>query len=401
MRSRVVAAGLAVQGIQISLVRGSFRGVALVVDYLAGDDNLVAHLDLGIALNPLLVAEIQDTEGIELRTVGRSVFRNIEGGIAEIGRIILLYVLGNGDAADDTLDIDILVGISISRKRIDVRIGAGRVVRILEGPRTLGFVVFTRGHTAGLAVEGVDIAAALADGLRGIALEIDNLAADNHLVADFYVRTQGGLPLFIAQVVGLVDLERHGILGSVLGDEEIGVAIDPAGLEGHGDAGNDTLDIVRTGFLVGRQSGGRCRGAGRGERILEGTRTFGLLAERAGLADQDGLVVIADVDADGARPVVALVLEDGNRDDRILIADAALRRDVDPVDGRDGLPVAGRGHGHIVRADPGIEAQLGRSDLDLGQPEILFLFPAAGRGERSHRQEGHDEMFDFHFIRNY
>ena len=309
------------------------------------------------------------------------------------------------DLRDLALDIDradLVVIIFVGPGQVLDRIGrTGRVVRILEGTRTLGLVTFTRGHAAGLTVQGVDVAASLSDGLRGVALEIGDLAIDDDFVTDLDIRTEGRRPLLVSQIVGLVNLERLRVLRPVLRNEEACITVGSAGLESRRNGGNDTLDVIRTGFLVGRQGAGRSRGAGRGERILEGTRTFGLLAERTFLVDQDGLVVIADVHTDGTRPVVAFVLQDRDGQDGVFVADAALRGDIDPVDGRDGFPVTGRVDGHGVGTDAGIEAQLGRSDLDLGQPEILLLFPAAGRGERSHRQEGHDEISDFHFICNY
>ena len=376
-----------------------FRGVAPVIHNLAIDDDFVTDLDI-VSGRVFLVAQVEDAVHIEFRSA-LAILGHIEGRIAE-GAALSIGPIDLRNLALDIDRADLVVIIFVGPGQVLDRIGrTGRVVRIFEGSRTLGLVAFTRGHAAGLTVQGVDVTAALADGLRGVALEIGDLATDDDFVTDLDVRTEGSRPLLVSQIVGLIDLERLRILRTVLGNEEACITVGSAGLEGRRNRGDDTLDVIRTGFLVGSQRAGRSRGAGRGERILKGTRTFGLLAERAFLVDQDGLVVIADVHTDGTRPVVAFVLQDRDGQDGVFVADAALRGDIDPVDGRDGFPVAGRVDGHGVGTDAGIEAQLGRSDLDLGQPEILLLFPAAGRGERSHRQEGHDEISDFHFIRNY
>ena len=156
------------------------------------------------------------------------------------------------------------------------------------------------------------------------------------------------------------------------------------------NCGNDTLDIN---LLVTLDIGAQLLEIGddtrHRERILKRTRTFGLRTERTGLVDQDGLVIITDIDAHGARPVIAFVLQDGNGHIPILVPDAVLGRRLDPIDGRDNLPVAGRRDLHLPGADTGAEREGGLVHLDLGKSEIPFLFLAADHAEGSDRQKGH------------
>ena len=93
-------------------------------------------------------------------------------------------------------------------------------------------------------------------------LKTDSTLVQN-FVTDLDVRTEGSRPLLVSQIVGLIDLERLRILRTVLGNEEACITVGSAGLEGRRNRGDDTLDVIRTGFLVGSQRAGRSRG-GRG-----------------------------------------------------------------------------------------------------------------------------------------
>ena len=56
----------AVDRVEIGCILNGFGSVAHVVGYFTMDNNLVAHLDLVVAVNPLLVAEVESAVHVEL-----------------------------------------------------------------------------------------------------------------------------------------------------------------------------------------------------------------------------------------------------------------------------------------------------------------------------------------------
>ena len=97
-------------GNYISFVLDSLGGVALIVGALTVDDNLVAHIDVGIVrIVVLLVADIQGTIDLEHLVGGIAVIGDVEGGVAVLGAELLVYL------GDDTFDVD-RVGLGIGVK---------------------------------------------------------------------------------------------------------------------------------------------------------------------------------------------------------------------------------------------------------------------------------------------
>ena len=129
----ISALGLAVEGIdKAAALAHGLRGVALVVDDLAADDDIVIHLDVGIAARPLLVAEVEGLEHIELVGISLVVY-DVECGIA-VGAACLI---GGGDGRDDAMDVDVVRALHIGAEALAILNCASHAERLLECAFTL------------------------------------------------------------------------------------------------------------------------------------------------------------------------------------------------------------------------------------------------------------------------
>ena len=117
--------------------------IALVIDHVAVEDDIVPYLHLGISLFPLLVAQIQDTIGGELVCRGGPVVGDGEGAVAELGAESLR------DGGDLTLDVHLLGAVHICPQLIQVGDDSGYGIRLF-----LGAVSQFHGPLGALLVDG-------------------------------------------------------------------------------------------------------------------------------------------------------------------------------------------------------------------------------------------------------
>ena len=271
-----IVSGLAVERVEIGLALHGLGRSALVVGNLTVDDHIVAHLDLGVALYPLAVAQVERTEDVELAVVG-AVVADVEAGVAEaLANLAVVGYRGNL-----TLDVvDFLGHSALFKGGADV-VGGHAVVRILKGAAAAGLGgLYYHRLVGGLAVERVEIAL-LRGGLGG-AVEVGELTADNHLVAQIDLGV-ALYPALVFQVVGGVDEELAGF-GTVIADGEGGGAV--GFIISKPDVRDFALDVV---VLLGHRTLLECGGGIGGgyvvERILKSTGAGGLVG-----LDNHGLV---------------------------------------------------------------------------------------------------------------
>ena len=123
--------GLAVERVDVrcTLAYG-LGGIALEVDKLTIDDNLVAHLDL-VGRSKLHIAQIVALEDKNLSVLG-AVVRDIVVGVAECGS---LYAVDLGNL---TLYIEGVLCRNVGRQSADQLEGCSHVVGALQGTLTFG-----------------------------------------------------------------------------------------------------------------------------------------------------------------------------------------------------------------------------------------------------------------------
>ena len=383
------AAAFSVDGINVTA--GGLRGVALEVHDFGADDDFVILGKFLAAESPLLVVEVEDTEGREHGIV--AFVHHGERSVAVLGGKLF------GDGLDLTLDI---IGVGRSGLACFNGLGNGssHVERIFQGTGTLGFGSFAAGVVFNAAtvhtVKAVDEGGTLANGFGGIALVVVDGAVDDDLVLFLDVGVVVSLgPLDTAQIVGLEHLEDVGRT-FLVHDVEDGVAIGAAGLEGGFHGRDDTLYENFRALDIGPQRLHILDGAGHGERFLLGTVSVVNLAVRAHLVDGDGLTGKADGEDDGGATVVSLVL--GDRDGEFLsvgIGRAGLLGEGDPIRQGSNGPVAGGDKADILGGDLGLKAYVRGVHGELGGTQVHF-FLVTGHEHGCSGQDCQKEFSKFH-----
>ena len=138
-----------VQFIQEGTALHGLRGVALVIDDLAAYDDLVAHLDVGLAGLEFLVSEVQDAVAVELVVRG-TVIGDVERGVAE--GAALGEGTGIGDLGDDTLHEHRVGTLYIGAEGFDILVDPGHGERVLQGSYDLLALLTRLGDIEGLVI---------------------------------------------------------------------------------------------------------------------------------------------------------------------------------------------------------------------------------------------------------
>ena len=311
-----------------SLRRTGLGGAALLEGKNLGIDDFV------LALGGIVLILTGEDDGSTVLDLG--------GPVALVGDAVdidLARVVGQVKAAVGSIE-----GTDLAGKLI---IGPG-VGELDELGDRLGFglAVIRIAAALGHAVQGIDIAGALSDRLGRIALVVDDLAAEDDLVADLDVRLAGG-PFLIAQIIGLEGIELGAGSRAVVGDIEIRIPVGSARLEGHADVRDDAPDVDRAGFGIGREGGDILEGRRSGIRVLKGAVALVKLAFFSCLDDMEILFAETDRKDHIRLAIVSGIGDDGDIDGLGLRGGLAGGRiQGNPVRDVLGRPVSRRRQGH-------------------------------------------------------
>ena len=386
-----------------------FGRVALVVLQFAVDDHIGTHGYLRVAFYPGSAVVVLHAVAGELGGRFGTVVGEVEGSGAVFG------VEGEFHGRNFTLHIEgtylLEVGVGGPGEILHGSHGCGHVVRIGLGAvagRSAGATALAA--TVGSAIEAVDIAGTLANRLGRVALVVHDGAVDNDDIVYLDLGV-AGLPLTVAQVVGLIHLEGAGTIGLVH-DGEGGIAIGAAGLEGSGNLGNLTLDVNGLGLVVivlvgpGEVSNGSCS-SGRIVRIFQ--RTGALGGTVSGIAGVYTATVhaIETVDegcalAHGLGGITFIIIDCTVDDDFVLFLDVGVVVRLGPLhiaqivglvhlEDLGGAFFVNNVEGSVAVGAAGLVGGLHRGDdtlhedllgaLDIG-PQSLHVLDGAGHGER-------------------
>ena len=379
-----------------SLQRGSIA--AHIFGHRAIHNNLVAHFDIRVPGNPLAVSEIVSLVDVEL---AGSIFciGNIEGSITERATVgkSLVYALTYGNLGNLAFHVVALLRNGIIGQLLRNSCDTGRVERILQGTRTLGFAGFSAATfcTALVyAVEAIEEGAVLL-GLRGIALVVNHVTINDNYVAHLNLGVAGG-ELLVAQIEDTVSRELCTACGAIVGNLEGAIAVLRIELLIHGR--NDTFYE----HLFG--AGDVCAqfvhvldDTGHIERILQGTVTVVNLSFRTGLVDGEGGTGEADGEHDGGRTVVFRVLRNSNFNRLGLYGGLAVGcAEGDPIRDTANSPVTCGRDRYGLGATGGLKRERCLVQSQLGRAQVHFFVTADEHCCASYNC--HKEVSEFHTV---
>ena len=195
---------------------GSCAVGAYIFHHFTADNDFVASLDLGVAVGPLLVAEVEAAIYIEL-TCGCAIVADVECGVAKLGAEFFFH------RSNFAFDIHIVGRFGIVGESVDIGSYACCIVGVVDSTvaRCCAATCLTAAGAATVAVERVDIGF-VCDSFGGVALVVNHLTADYHFVAHLDLSV-AACPFLVAEVEAAEHIEL--VVGcTVVADVERSVA---------------------------------------------------------------------------------------------------------------------------------------------------------------------------------